>query len=103
MMRALGEPNRLRLFRALQLKERCVSDLVNQEGLPQPLVSHHLSVLVRAGLVRARRQHGFTLYAIDPSGVDAARTTIADLLDTEALQPAALPGGNPWCCREGSC
>jgi hypothetical protein len=32
----------------------------------------------------------------------AARAATAALLDPGALAPAALPGGNPACCREPS-
>lgn len=99
LLRALAEPNRLRLFRALQERERCVRDLVDTEGLPQPLVSHHLGVLVRAGLARARRADGFTMYSLDLEGVDSARELAAELLSTRRLSPSARPGGNPACCR----
>lgn len=98
VLRALADPKRFRLLNALREKERCVRDLVDGESLPQPLVSHHLGVLVRSGLVRSRRADGFTLYAVDPDGLAAARTALADLLDPEALSPVALPGGNPGCC-----
>lgn len=99
LLRALAEPNRLRLYRALQERERCVRDLVDTERLPQPLVSHHLGVLVRAGLVRARRVDGFTMYSLDVEGLDAARQVATELLSTRRLSPSAHPGGNPSCCR----
>ena len=99
VLKALADPTRLRLFRALRDKERCVSDLVTGQGLPQPLVSHHLGALVRAGLSRSRRAEGFTLYAVDPDGLAAAAAALGRLLDPAHLPPAAFPGGNPACCR----
>ena len=99
VLRALADANRFRLFCALRGMERCVRELVDAEGMAQPLVSHHLRVLERAGLVRARRSQGFTLYAVDPEGMAAARAAVADLLDPAALEPVALPGGNSGCCR----
>lgn len=98
VLRALADPKRFRLLGALRERERCVRDLVDGESLPQSLVSHHLGVLVRSGLVRSRRADGFTLYAVDPEGMAAARSALADLLDPAALDPVALPGGNPRCC-----
>ena len=98
VLRALADANRYRLLSALREKERCVRDLVDQEGLPQPLVSHHLRVLVQAGLVSSRRADGFTLYAVDPAGMARARLAVAGLLDTDGLAPVALPGGNQGCC-----
>jgi len=99
VLRALADPNRLRLFLALRDKERCVRDLVDAAGLPQPLVSHHLRVLGDAGLVQARRADGFSLYAVSPTGMAAALGMAADLLDPDALGPLARPGGNEGCCR----
>lgn len=99
VLRALADPTRLRLFLALRAKERCVSDLVASEDLPQPLVSHHLRVLARAGLVQTRRSDGFTLYALEPGGIAGARAAAMDLLDPGAIGPLARPGGNTDCCR----
>jgi DNA-binding transcriptional ArsR family regulator len=98
VLRALAEPNRFRLLRALREKERCVRDLVDGEGLPQPLVSHHLRVLAEAGLVASRKADGFTLYAVDVDGMDRARVALAGLLDTDVLDSLARPGGNQGCC-----
>ncbi|MGH9150798.1 MAG: ArsR/SmtB family transcription factor [Acidimicrobiales bacterium] len=98
-LRALADPTRLRIFRALRERERCVRDLVETEHLGQPLVSHHLGVLVRARLVQARRHDGFTLYALDAAGMAALAASVADLLDPVPLAAEARPGGNPACCR----
>ena len=102
ILRALADGTRLRLFAALRLRERCVRDLVASEGLPQPLVSHHLRVLARAGLVTARRADGFTLYAVSPTGLARAQAVTHALLDPGDLAAVAHPGGNPGCCKEGS-
>lgn len=96
---ALAHPKRLALFRSLRLKERCVADLVAGHGLSQPLVSHHLGVLMRAGLVNARRSDGFTMYALDEEGLRAAQVAMEGLLDPDQLAPTARPGGNSDCCR----
>jgi DNA-binding transcriptional ArsR family regulator len=75
-----------------------VRDLVDSEAMAQPLVSHHLRVLGDAGLVLSRRADGFTLYSVDPGGMAAARQAVVALLDTDVLDPVALPGGNRDCC-----
>lgn len=96
----MADPTRFRLFQALRQRERCVRELVETEGLPQPLVSHHLGALVAAGLVRSRRADGFNMYAVDPEGLAAAARTVFGVLDPDHLTPVALPGGNTRCCRE---
>ncbi|MDQ2728071.1 MAG: metalloregulator ArsR/SmtB family transcription factor [Actinomycetota bacterium] len=98
VLRTLADPSRLRIFRALRTSERCVRALVESEGLSQPLVSHHLRILHRTGLVQSRRSDGFVLYAIDPAGLRVARNIICELFDLD-LATAALPGGNTNCCR----
>lgn len=98
-LRALAEPHRLALVRALRERERCVRDLVATTGLSQPLVSHHLARLADAGLVTSRQGDGFTYYALHPAGLDRARTALDDLLDVEDLPPVARPGGGSDCCR----
>lgn len=97
-LRALADPTRLRIFAALRAKERCVRDLVESETLAQPLVSHHLRVLSEAGLVTARRDGGYTLYALNPGGLASALSALSALLDPRALAGQALPGGNASCC-----
>ncbi|MEB3329330.1 MAG: metalloregulator ArsR/SmtB family transcription factor [Candidatus Sericytochromatia bacterium] len=43
-------------------REVCVCDLVTTLAVPQGTLSHHLAVLQRAGLVRARRQGRWNHY-----------------------------------------
>lgn len=97
--RALADPTRLRVFLSLRQAERCVRDLVDSEGIPQPLVSHHLRVLAEAGLVQSRWADGFRLYAVSPEGMSMARARLVEVLDADGLAPAARPGGNAACCR----
>jgi ArsR family transcriptional regulator len=99
VLRALAEPTRLEVFKLLQTQERCVRDLCDRLELPQPLVSHHLAHLARAGLVQPRRSGAYSLYAIDPQGMADARAAVAALLDPESLPGEAHPGGNEQCCR----
>lgn len=62
--RALAEPTRLVLLRALMQREHSVNELVVRTGLGQANVSKHLQVLFAMGFVR-RRKHGlFVHYAI---------------------------------------
>lgn len=99
LTKALADPTRLRIFLSLRQAERCVSDLVTSEGIPQPLVSHHLRVLCAAGLVETRRHDRFRLYAVSPGGIAAALARLSRVLDTEHLAPQARPGGNAACCK----
>ena len=80
--RALGEPSRLSLLRALQERERNVSDLVEITGLTQPNVSRHLSILVSAALVGRRKNGANVLYRI----VDESLSEMCELVCRGVLE-----------------
>ena len=55
LLRALGAPVRLALVHLLGSGSRCVHQLVDALGIPQPLVSQHLKTLRAARLVVGER------------------------------------------------
>jgi ArsR family transcriptional regulator, arsenate/arsenite/antimonite-responsive transcriptional repressor len=64
VFKALGDPTRVRLLSliaAAEDGEACVCDLIKPVGLSQPTVSHHMKLLVDAGLV-GREQRGKWAY-----------------------------------------
>jgi ArsR family transcriptional regulator len=63
-LKAVADPARLRLLSLIQAQpghEACVCHLTEPLGLRQPTVSHHLKVLLQAGLVE-REQRGSWAY-----------------------------------------
>jgi len=62
--RALGDPTRLALLRALKEGEKTVQDLVACTHWTQPNISRHLSILARAGLVSRTKRGAFVFYGI---------------------------------------
>jgi DNA-binding transcriptional ArsR family regulator len=65
--RALGDPTRLGLLRALKSGDKTVQELVAGTGWTQPNVSRHLSILARAGLVVRTKRGAFAYYGVaDP-------------------------------------
>jgi len=67
MLKALADPDRLKIIQCLQTGPKNVSQL--SELLRRELVnvSHHLSVLRHARLVRATRRGNFVEYSLHPS------------------------------------
>lgn len=51
VMRALSDPNRVKIVKMLQHKAMCVCELRAALGVAQPTVSKHLKILEEAGLV----------------------------------------------------
>ena len=56
LLKALAAPLRIRIVTELASGPRCVHELVDTLGAPQPLVSQHLRVLRRAGVVTGARR-----------------------------------------------
>jgi len=64
VLKALAEPARLRLVSMIARNNPqpvCVCELIEPVGLSQPTVSHHLKVLVDAGIL-TREQRGKWAY-----------------------------------------
>ena len=61
---AVAEPKRRQLLEALGPAERSVNDLVEALGWPQPMVSKHLGVLKKVGLVSERREGRQRIYRV---------------------------------------
>ena len=68
VLKAMADPTRLKILHSLQGDERCVSDILEIVGGSQANVSKHLQLLLRAGLVRRRKDGLHSYYSIaDPS------------------------------------
>lgn len=64
-LKALGDPIRLQIVRALQSGPMSVSDLVLLLELEMANVSHHLRVLFHADIVTTERDGKFIYYALN--------------------------------------
>lgn len=74
LFKAVADPARLRLLSIIASHdggEACVCDLTEPLDLSQPTVSHHLKVLVDAGLVTREKRGKWTYYTVIPAALDA--------------------------------
>jgi ArsR family transcriptional regulator, arsenate/arsenite/antimonite-responsive transcriptional repressor len=88
-LKALAEPLRWRIVEALAREELCVCHLTEDLGAPQPLVSHHLQILRRAGLVESERWRYWTYYRLRSDALaelSAAMAVLADASHRSATQ-----------------
>jgi ArsR family transcriptional regulator len=65
-LRALADPERLRIVHSLRDGPRNVSELAALLGEEIVKVSHHLGVLRAAGLVHHEKQGRFVVYSLNP-------------------------------------
>jgi ArsR family transcriptional regulator, zinc-responsive transcriptional repressor len=64
LLRALAAPVRIAIVLQLQVSQRCVHELVDALGVPQPLISQHLKILKAAGVVTGERSGREVLYRL---------------------------------------
>ncbi|NLI18395.1 MAG: helix-turn-helix transcriptional regulator [Actinomycetales bacterium] len=77
LLKALADPVRLRLFSriAAATDSVCVCDIQNV-GVAQSTVSHHLRKLREAGLIESERRGSWVHYRAVPGGLAGLRTVV---------------------------
>jgi len=65
ILKAIGEPSRLRIVAVLQHGECSVSDLCEILGQSQPRISRHLRLLVDAGVCSRHREGSFVFFGLE--------------------------------------
>jgi len=86
LLRALADETRLRIFALLTKAELCVCEIEDILDLSQSLVSNHLAVLRRAGLVEGRRNTEdarWVFYRANASAAAALRERLHALLEVQ--------------------
>ena len=77
---ALADPARVRLLSLISTAtngEACACDLIEPIGKSQPTVSHHLKILVEAGLIEREKRGIWMWYRTNQQRVDALRTVLS--------------------------
>ena len=79
MFKALGDPVRLRLFANVASAddgEACVCD-IQDVGVSQPTVSHHLKKLREAGLLTSERRGSWVYYRVAAGVLEAMASMLS--------------------------
>jgi ArsR family transcriptional regulator len=79
IFKALADPARLRLLSliaAAEGGEACACDLVTPIGKSQPTVSHHLAMLVDAGLITREKRGKWAWYRLVPEQLEMLRSAL---------------------------
>lgn len=64
VMKALSDPNRVKIVKMLQAKSLCVCEIQAALEIAQPTVSNHLKILEEAGLVTYRKSGLWVNYSL---------------------------------------
>lgn len=89
VFKALGDTHRLRALHFLATADAgccstgqgiCTCDVQERLGLSQPTTSHHMKILVDAGLVDAEKRSKWTYYTLSAQGLLIVRSALDRLL-----------------------
>ncbi|KIP89886.1 ArsR family transcriptional regulator [Microbacterium sp. MEJ108Y] len=78
--KALGDPTRVRLLSLIAASdggEACICDLTDPVGLSQPTVSHHMKLLVDAGLATREQRGRWAYYRVVSETLEQASRTLS--------------------------
>ena len=70
MLKALGEPMRLKIYQALLERKHCVRSLSKKFGISESAISQHMKMMKDAGLVYGEKFGYHTHYLPLQEGVD---------------------------------
>ena len=95
VLKALSDPNRLRIFAELMRGDSCNGELKENLALPANLLSHHLRVLNEAGLVNSRRDRldgRWIYYSVDRKGAARWQAWFSDFFNPAQIQERPVCG-----------
>ncbi|MFJ4099857.1 ArsR/SmtB family transcription factor [Amycolatopsis japonica] len=79
LFKALADPVRIRLLSLVRYSpggEACFCDLAEEFDMPQPSLSHHLRVLVSAGILERERRGTWSWYTVVPEPLETLETLL---------------------------
>lgn len=79
LFKALADETRTRIVHILSCGELCACDILDYFDLTQPTLSHHLNILVDAGLVIARPEGKWTYYSLNRDSFAFIENFITDV------------------------
>ena len=93
LLKAAGEPTRLRILNLLRKGSICVCDLQRVLEIPQPTISRHLAALRHVGLVVDSRIGTRVIYSLAPpttARLEALQKLLKECSSTEKALRADL-------------
>jgi len=101
-LKALSNSTRLNIFDMLMEGVQCNCEIAERLGLSLSLISHHVRILRRVGLVQSERDPDdarWIYYSIDQEALTKLNKAMKLLLDSSRIQPR-LPSCGPKKCDQ---
>ena len=68
LLKVIAEENRLRILCILKKNEQCVCKIIENLGISQSLVSHHLKTMKDVGLIKDDKRGLWVYYSLTEKG-----------------------------------
>lgn len=93
-LRAAADPTRLAILDLLRRRDQCVCHIIEELELKQSVISHHLGVLRRAGLVSSYphpNDRRWLYYQLNWDALDDLLHRLDGITDRSDYDPAPMP------------
>ena len=81
VFKAMGDENRITILTLLHTGERCACRLQEALSISQPTLSHHMRILLDAGLISARKDGKWIYYTLSEEGAKTAQQMLSSVLN----------------------
>ncbi|WP_142963720.1 ArsR/SmtB family transcription factor [Enterococcus faecalis] len=83
IMKAIAEPNRLQILDMISTGEKCACDILDDFDFTQPTLSHHMKVLIEAGIVTARKEGKWQYYSLVTENIEEFQEVVNQIFKTK--------------------
>ena len=89
LFKAFCDPNRLLIVDRLRSGRQSAAELLEVLHIGQPTLSHHMKILIEAGIVRAWKEGKWMHYALNEEGIAQVRLLLLEITSPAAAEDKA--------------
>ena len=89
LFKAFCDPNRLLIVDLLRSGRQSAAELLEVLHIGQPTLSHHMKILIEAGIVRAWKEGKWMHYALNEEGIAQVRLLLLEITSPAAAEDKA--------------
>ncbi|EUJ42840.1 ArsR/SmtB family transcription factor [Listeria riparia] len=85
LFKAMSDPKRVQIIDILSCGELCACDLLEHFDFTQPTLSHHMKVLMQAGIVQSRKSGIWHYYSLRDASILKVQQVLASFLQEKEV------------------
>jgi hypothetical protein len=95
LLKAVADEHRLTMLNLMHGQERTVGEMADLFSLSEPTISHHVSKLHSAGLLRLRMAGTQRFYSLNQTRLERFKAYVGEI-EVPPTQPEAVQSDNGW-------